>query len=79
MNESLQDDFLRIRYDVGFDFIAISILDSDDCDLANQSLTGLQLFIFMLVAFFAADVGFIHFDRSAAEIGDILHSASRVR
>ena len=35
----------------------------------------------MLVAFLAADVGFIHFDRSAAEIGDILHlhSASRVR
>ena len=75
MNESLQGDFLGNWYCVGFDLIAVPILDSDDCNLADRSLTDLQLYIFMLVTFLAADVGFIHFDRSAAEIGDILHSA----
>ena len=75
MNESLQGDCLGTRYDVGVDMIAIPILDSDDCDFADQSSTGLQLFIFMLVAFLAADVGLIDFDRSAIEIGDFLHPA----
>ena len=79
VNESLQGDFLGTRYDVDLDLIAVPILDSDDYGLADWSSTGLELLIFMLVAFLAADVGFIHFDRSAAEIGDILHSASRVR
>ena len=75
MNESLQGDFLGTRHDVGFDMIAIPILDSDDCDFADQSSTGLQLFIFMHVAFLAADVGLFDFDRSAIEIGDFLHLA----
>ena len=74
MNESLQGDFLGIRYNVGFDSITVPILDSNDCGLADQFSTGLQLFIFMLVTFLAAVVGLIDFDRSAAEIGD--YSAS---
>ena len=74
MNETLQGKFIGIRYDVRFDLIAVPILDSDDFNLS----TGLQLFIFLLVAFFAADVGLIDFDQFAAEIGDFSASSPRI-
>ena len=79
MNETLQGDFLGIRYDVDLDLIVVPTLDSDDCDFADQSSTGLQLFILILAAFLAADVGLIDFDRSASKISDFLHPASRTR
>ena len=44
--------------------VGLAILYASDGHLANRATASMQLFRFMLIAFLAADVGFVPFDRT---------------